>query len=87
MNRRRIIVINPAAMFLVKVTTPKTMAPNNKILGKIKTKYVVRYACKLNAVTISEFVPGKRNPIKRANPIAITIQVTTITPLKNLANK
>ena len=32
------MVIKPAAIFLEKVTTAKTIAPNNIILGRIKTK-------------------------------------------------
>ena len=31
-------VIKPAAIFLVKATTAKTMAPNNKTFGKMYTK-------------------------------------------------
>jgi hypothetical protein len=81
------MVINPAAIFLVNVTTAKTIDPNNKILGKIYTAYALKYDLKLNEVTISGFVPGNLKPINKAIPITNTIMVTITMALKNFANK
>ena len=79
--------MKPAEIFLVKVTTPKTMAPNNKTFGIMYTKYAWAQAIKENEVTISEFVPGNLKPTNIPRPIAKTIIKTTVIELKNLANK